>query len=171
MMKKPLTLAGIAISCLYLASCGSSSEGVNNTVINFDPLGIGQATTAGSAGSNGQIFRVEVRSPTGYPQIGVNVTIDSQYTVYAGRPIIDCSTIPCTAAGATPLTLPYTTTTGQNGYVEFTVVYSWNIPPVVSVKGDFTAIEAFSGNGYGNAKITFTCSDPNATGTTPDCPT
>lgn len=168
MIKLLIALARIVTfsSLLLVASCGSGNEGTQGSIINFDPSGIGQPTTAGVAGSNSNIFRLEVRSPSGNAQIGVNVTIDSQYTVYAGRPVMDCSTIPCSAAGATPLTLPYTTTTGQNGYIELTVAYSW----AGSIKGDFTAVEAFSGTGYGNAKITFTCSDPNATGTTPDCP-
>lgn len=165
----------VAVFCLLSAlvvSCGSTgTEAIQGTIINIDPPGAGQATTAGVAGTNYIRYRVEARSPSGYPQLGVDVTIDSQYIVYAGRPVMDCSSNPCTAAGATPLALPYTTTTGQNGYVEVTVVYRWNIPPVVSVKGDFTAIQAFSGTGYGNSNITFSCSDPNATGTAPDCPT
>lgn len=175
MIKLSLSVVRAPVSCLLatlVVSCGSASpEGVQGTIINFDPPGVGQATTAGSSGSNYSRYRVEVRSPTGYPQLGVDVTLDSQYIVYAGRPVMDCSTIPCTAPGATPLSLPYTTTTGQNGYVEVTVVYSWNIAPVVSTEGDFTAIQGFSGTGYGNSNITFTCSDPNAAGTTPDCPT
>lgn len=171
MIKMPLSVIQVAVLCLPLAlvtSCGSDgAEGVQNSIVNFDPSGIGQATTAGTAGRNSNIFRAEVRSPTGYPQIGVRITIDSQYTVYAGRPTVDCSSNPCTASGATPVSLPYTTTTGPNGTVEVTVVYSWG----TSIKGDFTAVEAFSGTGYGNAIITYTCTDPNAAGTAPDCPT
>ena len=172
MIKTPQSLIRVAVFCLPLAlvaSCGESTT--QNNVINFDPVSVGQATTAGSAGSNYQIFRVESRSPTGNAQIGVEVVIDSQYIVYAGRPTMDCLTIPCTATGATPLLLPYTAKTDSTGTYEVTVVYSWNIPPVVSVRGTFTALQAISGTGYGNAAITFTCSDPNAAGTAPDCPT
>ena len=170
MIKLPLSVVRVAAFCLPLtlvASCGSGSEAVQGTIINFDSSAIGQATTAGVSGSNKTIIRIEARSPTGNPQIGVKILIDSRYIVYDGHPTVDCSTIPCTAPGHTPLTLPYTTTTGANGTYEVTVIYSW----AGSIKGDFTAAEAWSGTGYGNAKITFTCTDPNAAGTTPDCPT
>ena len=173
MIKMPLAVVRVAAFCLplgLLASCGQGSEAVQGTVVNFDPSGIGQATGAGASGSNGNIFRVELRSPTGNPQINVNVVIDSQYIVYEGRPRVDCSTIPCTAPGQTPLVLPHTALTNSNGTYEVTVIYSWNIAPVISTRGVFTAIEAFSGTGYGNSNITFTCSDPNAVGTAPDCP-
>ena len=172
MIKTPQSLIRVAVFCLPLvlvASCGESTT--QNNVINLDPVSIGQATTAGATGSNKAIFRIESRSPTGNAQIGVEVVIDSQYIVYAGHPTVDCSTVPCTVPGVLPLSLPYRATTDSTGTYEVTVIYSWNIPPVVSIKGDFTALEAFSGTGYGNAKISFACSDPNLAATAPDCPT
>lgn len=166
MIKTPQSLIRVAVFCLPLvlvASCGESTT--QNNVINFDPVLIGQATTLGISGSNGNIFRVESRSPSGNAQVGVQVVIDSQYIVYAGRPAVDCSTIPCTAPGQTPLSLPYTATTDSTGTYEVTVIYSWG----TAIKGIFTALEAFSGTGYGNANINFTCTDPDPA-TAPPCP-
>jgi hypothetical protein len=174
MIKMPLSVVRVVAFCLPLAlvaSCGSGSgaEAVQDTTMNLDPEAIGQATTLGYFGSSGNVYRVEPRSPTGYPQVGVRVLIDSQYTVYAGHPTVVCTAVDdggtppvflgttCTAPSATPLDLPYETTTDTNGTYEVTVIYSWG----VGINGTFTALQAWSGTGYGISNITFTCSDPD----------
>ena len=165
MIKVPLSLIRVAAFCLPLAlvaSCGESTT-QNNAII-IDPALKGQATILGTAGSNNQIYRIESRSPTGGAQIGVEVVIDSQYIVYAGRPAVDCSTIPCTASG-TRLELPYTAITDSTGTYEVTVIYRWG----PAINGVFTAVEAFSGTGYGNANINFICIDTD-TANPPACP-
>jgi hypothetical protein len=168
MTKMPVSVLRVATFCLPLvliASCGSGSEAVQGTVMTFTPAKLGQATTLGTSGSNGQVFRIAATSPTGYPQLGVKILIDSQYEVYAGRPTVVCVGNTCNASGATPLPLPYETTTDTNGTYEVTVIYSWG----TAINGDFTAVEAWSGTGYGNATITYKCTDPDTTAP-PDCP-
>lgn len=172
-------IAAVCLPLTLITSCGAgSTEAVQGTTINIDPSAPGQATTLGFFGSNSSIFRIEARSPSGTPQINVGILIDSQYTVYAGHPTVDCvavfdSAVPpnflgntCTAPGATPLTVPYETTTGQNGTYEVTVIYSWGSG---GISGSFTAVQAWSGTGYGASNITFTCADPD-TATAPACP-
>jgi len=160
MIKMPFSAVRASAFCiplLLVASCGTGSEGVQNTFVALDPPGWGQATTLGLSGSNVQYVRVEAMAPNGLPQIGVRMIIDSQYVVYAGRPT--------SLVGLTPLTLPYETTTSANGTVDFTVLYSWG----TAISGDFTALQAWSGTGFGRTNITFTCTDPD-TLNPPECP-
>lgn len=167
MIKTPLSLIRVAAFCLPLtlaASCGGESTTQNNT-INLDPVSVGQPTTLGIAGNNKEIFRIESRSPTGNPQIGVEIVIDSQYIVYAGHPTVVCAPTCTVQAGVLPLTLPYTAKTDSTGTYEVTVIYSWG----TAINGTFTAVQAFSGTGYGNANIVFTCTDPDPTNA-PACP-
>ena len=167
MIKMPLSVVRVAVLCLPLAlvaSCGSeNAEGVQNTVINFDPANVAEITldieTITSLGAY-QIFRIEARTPTGYPQIGVNMLLSSGFAVYEGHPTVVCTPIApgtstCTAPGATPLDLSQPVKTGSNGTYEVTVVYS--ISPFVT--GDISLIEAFSGTGYNFAKAVVKCGD------------
>lgn len=163
MVKMPMSVIRAAAFCLPLAlvaSCGSGPEAVQGTTVNFMPSQFGQATTLGTAGSNVKYMTVAALSPTGYPQIGVKLVIDSQYIVYEGHP--DVASLP----GLTPLTLPYPDAiTSSNGTYDITVLYSWG----TAINGDFTAAEAWSGTGYGNSTVTYTCTDPD-TATAPACP-
>lgn len=178
MIKMPLSIVRIAVFCLPLAlvaSCGGSGgpEGVQATIIDFDPDGLAEVTpdieSIDSLGAS-QIFRIEARSPTGYPQIGVDLYLSSDFTVYAGRPPVTCvetqaydgTTTPrtgqittCSAPGASPLDLTKPVKTGPNGTYELTVVYS--VSPFVT--GDITVIEAFSGTGYNFASAKVACGD------------
>lgn len=178
MIKMPLSVVHVAVFCLPLAlvaSCGGSGEpeGVQATVIDFDPDNIATITldieSIDSLGA-AQIFRVEARSPTGYPQIGVDLYLSSGFTVYAGRPPVTCvetqaydgtvsprigTITTCSAPGATPLDLTKPVKTGPNGTYELTVVYS--VSPFVT--GDITVIEAFSGTGYNSANAVVECGD------------
>lgn len=171
MIRSPLAVLRIAIVCLPLAlvaGCGSSeTEALQGTVVNVNPFALGQATTLGTAGQNGQIYRFELKSTSGIPQINVKLLIDSQYIVYAGHPAVVCTMGTCTVPGETPLALPYEAYTNSNGTYEVTVVYGW---PAGGISGDFTAVEGFSGTSYGNSLITFTCTDPDTTDAN-ECPT
>lgn len=169
MIKTRLSVFRMATFCLPLmlvASCGSGGpEGVQGTIINFDPPSLGTLTldieTIDSV-DGVQTFRIEARSPSGYPQIGVDVLIRSAFAVYAGHPAVVCSsdaavpvTITCTAPGATPLDLGQLVQTGQNGTYEVTVIFTTS----PAITGDITLIEAFSGTGYNFATITVACGD------------
>ena len=179
MIKKPLSVVRVAAFCLPLvlvASCGSGSEAVQGTVINIDPSNLG------SVGLSVEFFdsvdyvsiiSIEARSPTGFPQIGTKLLLNSGYVVYEGHPTVTCSVtqpyvwnanpllivgeiVTCTAPGATPLPLPYTATTGQNGTYEVTVIY----PVSPFLTGDITVLEARSGTGYNSVFVTSKCLDP-----------
>lgn len=183
------TLTGVRVVVFYLplmliTSCGSGGpEAVQNTVINIDPsnLGtIGLSVEYYDSVDYSQVMRIEARSPTGYPQQGVNLLIDSAFLVYEGHPTVTCSVTQaydpgppvvgeistCTAPGATPLESPFTVTTGQNGYYEVTVIYS--VSPFFT--GDIGALQAWSGTGYNSASFTSECLDPLTSGGRAECP-
>lgn len=163
MIKKATRVLAICLPLLLAASCGGSGapEGVQNSTINFDPPSLGTVTldieTITSEDAF-QVFRIEVRSPTGYPQIGVDVLLSSGFTVYAGHPSVSCtgSGGTCTVApGVTPLNLSEPVKTGPNGTFEATVVFTMS--PFVT--GDIKLIEAFSGTGYRSATVSVECGD------------
>jgi hypothetical protein len=158
MIKMPLSVVRVAAFCLPLAlvtSCGSSKpEAVQGTTINILPAKWSQSTTLGTSDVNFQHVTISAKSISGYPQIGVQLLIDSHYLVYDGHPT--------SLAGLTPLTLPYIATTSPNGTYDVTVLYDW--PNAIS--GDVTAIESWSGTAYGNAIVTYTCVDPISTDAT-----
>jgi hypothetical protein len=146
-----------------VASCGSGggAEGVQGTIINFDPANLGTITldiqTITSV-DGAAIMRIEARSPTGYPQIGVDVLLSSSFPVYAGHPTVVC-TGTCTVPGATPLDLSQKLQTGPNGTVEVTAIYT--ISPFIT--GDITVLEAWSGTGYNRAIVSVKCGDSDTT--------
>jgi len=177
MIKKPLSVVRVAAFCLPLAlvaSCGSGSEAVQGTVVNVDPANLGETGLSiefYDSVDYSSVIRLEAKSPTGYPQIGTNILLDSAYVVYEGHPTVTCSVtqaynstvspilgeiITCTAPGATPLPLPYTATTGQNGAYEVTVIYS--VSPFYT--GTITALQTWSGTGYNAITFTSKCLDP-----------
>ena len=148
MIKTPLSLIRVAAFCLPLAlvaSCGP--ESVPGSTVNIDPAALGQNTAPSTSASISQeLFTIELRSPTAYPQIDTNLTIDSPGLLYA----VDTSTTPFTF---TQVTVPHLTTTNSNGVV--TVAVSYTSAPAAT--GDVTVISAFSGTAYGRTNITYTC--------------
>jgi hypothetical protein len=157
MIKMPISVVCVAAFCLPLAlvtSCGSKSEAVQGTTINVLPAKWSQSTTLGTAGSNFQYVTISAQSKSGYPQIGVQLIVDSHYLIFDGHPT--------DLTGLTPLTLPYVATTSPNGTYDVTVIYGWPL----AISGDVTAVEAWSGTAYGNAIVTYTCVDPNSTDAT-----
>jgi len=156
MIKALQSMVRIAAFCLPLAlvaSCGSGSEAVQGTRVNFNPPAVAQPTTPTAGASLVQHqFTIELRSPTGYPQIGTELLIDtpSGGILYTA----DTSTSPPTL---TPVAAPYRTTTNSNGVV--TVALDFTVGP--GANGDVTVMSVFSGTAYGNINVTYTCSDDN----------
>ena len=159
MIKKSLSVVRVAAFCLPLvlvASCGTGSEAVQNTVVNIDPPDIAQNVLAGTTSSiTNSKYRIEVKSPTGYPQIGVSLVISSPGILST----VDTSASPAiftpmAAAGNT-----YTVTTDSNG--TYTTAVSFTSP--VSADGEVTILSAWSGTGYNRVNITYTCVDNGAT--------
>jgi len=156
MIETTLSRIRVAALCLPLAlvaSCGSGSEAVQNTVVNVDPSAVAQPTTPTVGASLSQhIFTIELRSPTGYPQIGTELLVDtpSGGTLYT----VDTSTTPPTL---TPVLSPYRTTTGSNGVA--TVALDFSVGP--GANGAVTVLGIFSGTAYGNVNVTYTCGDDN----------
>jgi hypothetical protein len=152
MIKKSLSVARVAAFCLplaLLASCGSSwPEGVQGTEININPAAIGQSTTTTTGASLVlELFTIELRSPTGYPQISTQLTIDTPGTLY----IVGIN--PGGSPTYTPVTATYTTITNDNGVV--TVAVDFSVPP--RTEGDITVISARSGTAYNRTNVTYTC--------------
>lgn len=150
MIKMPLSVIRVAAFCLPLAlvaSCGSGSEAVQGTTINFNPDAIGQTTTNVSGAALAQeLITIELRSKTGYPQIGAQLTIVTSGTLYTA----DTSTSP-PAYTLVPST--YTTTTNNNGVV--TVAIDFAVGP--STTGTITVISAISGTAHNRMNVTYTC--------------
>jgi hypothetical protein len=155
MIKTPLTVVRVAVFCLPLAlvaSCGSGSEAVQGTevVINPQEVGVPVTDTLGNALVQ-KLYDIELRAPSGYPQIGTQVTIRSEGTVYE----VNKNTTPFTfTARATP----YLTTINNNSV--YTVAVDFPIPAAFS--GDITVLEVFSGTAYGVTNVTVTCTDDPA---------
>src|SRR4030067_3025776 len=186
MIKSPLSVVRVAAFCLPLAlvaSCGSGSEAVQGTVINLDPsnLGtIGLSVEFFDSVDYVQVVRIEAKSPSGYPQIGTKLLIDSGFVVYAGHPQAACSISQtyaagppvvgqistCTAVVATPLPLPYAeASTSSNGTYEVTVIYS--ISPFST--GDITTLQVWRGTGFQSLTVESECLDPISGGGRAEC--
>ena len=162
MIKIPLAVVRVAAFCLplgLLASCGSDSQAVQGTVINFDPPAIGQTTTdVAGISLVEQLFTIELRSPTGLAQINVDLIIDapSGGTLFA----VDTSTVPFTL---TPVNPPFLTKTNSNG--TYTAALSFAVG--VAFTGTVTVIEAFSGTAYNRANVTYVCTETAAAAVCP----
>lgn len=174
MIKTPLTAIRVAAFCLPLAlvaSCGSGSESVQNTAVNFLPTALGSVTLDieyPGAYQFVQTFRIELRSPTGYPQIGTEIIIDSPHTLYLEPNAVTCNQITflCTVSPtATLLPHPYKTTTDSNGTAQITVQFNL----FSNHTGDIPVIEAWSGTGYSAVSIPVSCGDSNDAAGTPKC--
>lgn len=170
MIKTPLSVVRVAAFCLPLAlvaSCGSGSEAVQGTSVKFYPAELGSIQLdIESAGAYQfmQTFRVELRSPSGYPQIGAEVTIESPHALYLEANAVTCDplTSVCTITpGATPLPHPYVTTTDSNGTAQVTVLFNL----YSNQTGDVSIIQAWSGTGYNAVSIPVTCGDSDTTNT------
>lgn len=170
MIKKSLSVVRVAAFCLPLAlvaSCGSGSDAVQGTVINISPVSLGQPTFMDSpnpqvGSANSQIYHIQAQSPTGWAQVGIDVTIDvpTGWRAYEGEHTF--AELP----SLTPLPNTYVAKTGADGTYHVTVYYDW----VGGVKGTATILSAFSGTGYGKTDITFTCTDDGDELTLPNCP-
>jgi len=163
MIETTLSRIRVAALCLPLAlvaSCGSSgTEAVQGTTVVISPQAIGVPVTE-SLGSAlvAQLYDIQLRSPSGGAQIDVQMTIDSDGTVYE----VDKSTTPFTLILRNP---PYLTTTGSTG-VE-TVAVDFAVPAAFS--GEITVLEVYSGTAYGRTNVVVTCTDSDST-TPPACP-
>ena len=171
MIKLPLLVVRVAAFCLPLAlvaSCGSGSgaESVQATTINISPTSVGVSSVIQSPLVTDffiQAYQVELRAPSGYPQIGTRVTIVNSGTLYDGLVSIDPATITCAAGVCTSsdpsLTeLPrnhgvYETTTDSTGTVRATMIYAFDS----GTKGTASVLEAFSGTSYNKTDAVFTC--------------
>jgi hypothetical protein len=172
MIKTPLSAVRVAAFCLplvLLASCGSSwPEGVQGTDVNFTPANVGSVKLDieySGAYEFSQVFRIELRSPTGYPQIGAELTINSGHMVYAGAPIITCYNNVCTVPPDLPISLPYKVITDSSGTATFTVRYDL----YSNQTGDVGIIEAWSGTSYQSVSIPVECGDSDPAVGTPAC--
>jgi hypothetical protein len=178
MIKLPLSSVRIAVFCLPLAlvaSCGSGSEAVQGTVIKVSPVTVGVTSPATATLTELYIiqpYQIELRSPTGYPQVNTKVTIVNRGTLYDEFAIINPATVTCTGgpgvnavctdSALTPLPSVYETTTDSTGTVRVMMLYGF----YSGIDGTETDLEAFSGTGYGKTDIVFTCVD----GSTATCP-
>lgn len=178
MTRTPFHFAQVIAFCAPLAlvtSCGKGTEAVQGTTVLINPDAWGQQTNSLNPTCHKVLyFQVSAISPTGYPQIGAAFQIDSPnaFEIYDGW-VPTSAIIPFGTCGETvdktkfaPLVQPFTATADNSGNYRLTVDYSWT----GGVKAVATAVEAFSGTGYGKTDITFTCTDGNAVGTAPDCP-
>jgi len=163
MIKTPLSVIRVAAFCLPLAlvtSCGSGSEAVQDSTININPdVWTQQTGPLNPACSKVLHYRIEVRSETGYPQVGVQMLIDSPngFLVYEGSLTPTAAACGETIVGAIPKVPPYYATTGAMGGYDVTVVVDWIGGQDVTA----TAVNVFSGTSYGKTDVDFTCSDAN----------
>lgn len=152
MIKKSLVAVRVVAFCVpltLLASCGGSgTQAVQGSTILISPDAIGQTTTptAGAALVQ-ELFTIEVRSPTGYPQIDTEILIETPGTLY----VVDTSTPQPWRYTLVPSS--YTTTISSNQVV--TVAIDFAVGPATS--GDVTVISARSGTAYNRTNVTYTC--------------
>jgi len=152
-----------------VASCGAGSEAVQDTVININPASLGVDSSPTGIPTDVayvvQTYQVELRSPSGYPQIGTNVTITNRGTLLCrcryNRPLnVLCTgdysigqSAVCTDITKTPLPSTYVATTDSTGSVRFTMLFAF----FPGSDGTVTDIEAYSGTGYDKSDIVFKC--------------
>ena len=164
MINMPVSAIRVAAFCLPLAlitSCGSGSEAVQGTVIVISPAAIAQNVPSnGTSSITQEKFTISLKSPTGYPQVGIKVVIDTPGTLY----LVDTSTTPYTY---TLVPSSYTgTISSANDVITVAVSYTSS----TGADGDVTVISAFSGTAYNRTNITYTCVD-NPLGPAPNtCP-
>jgi hypothetical protein len=175
MIKLPLSVVRVAALCLPLAlvaSCGSGSESVQATKININPISVGVTTPISAAPVPVvyfiQPYQIELRSPSGYPQVGTKLTLFSRGTIYEGFAVIDPANVVCTGvAGVSPaectdptqasLQLPntYEATTDSTGTFRLMMITAF----FSGADGTATFLEAFSGTAYSKTDVVFTCQD------------
>jgi hypothetical protein len=175
MIKMPFSVVRVAALCVPLmlvASCGSGTESVPGTVIHVSPVTVGVTSAATAALTVLYIiqpYQIELRSPSGYPQVDTKVTIVNRGTLYDEFAIINPATVTCTGGpgvdavctdtALTPLPSVYETTTDSTGTVRVMMLYAF----YSGIDGTVTDLEAFSGPSYGKTDIVFTCVDGSAT--------
>lgn len=152
MIKKSLAVVRSVAVCVplaLLASCGGSgTQAVQGSTIHIYPDAIGQSTTPTSGAALIQeLFTIEVRSPTGYPQIDAEILIETPGTLY----VVDTSTPQPWSYTVVPSS--YTTTIRSNQVI--TVAIDFAVGPGTS--GDITVISARSGTAYNRTNVTYTC--------------
>lgn len=155
MIETTLSRVRVAALCLLLAlvaSCGSGSEAVQNTVVNIDPPAVGQAVPAnGTSSIVNEVFTIEAKSPSGYPQIGVQMMVSSPGVLSTvDKSVSPTVFTPMGAAGNT-----YIVTTDSNGVYTIAVSFTSSI----GADGDVTILSAWSGTGYNRVNITYECVD------------
>jgi hypothetical protein len=160
MIKTPLSWVRVAVCCLPLAlvaSCGSETEAVQGTAINMDPPTIAQDVPAnGQSTIINEVVTIEARTPTGAPQIGIQLMIDSLGTLSRVDKSGNLVTFtPMGAAGTA-----YLVTTDNNGV--FTVAVTFTSPGT-GADGEVTILSAWSGTGYNRLNITYSCFDVGGT--------
>ena len=154
MIKMPLSAVRVAVFCLPLAlvaSCGSGSEAVQGSVINIDPSATAQVVRAGTTGGlTTAPYRIEVRSPSGVAQIGVQLIIQSPGDLFS----VDDSgfVLVFTPMGGPPGST-YTVTTSSNGVYNVGVTFTSGTTPT----GEVTILSASSGTAFNRVNMTFTC--------------
>ena len=157
MIKKALTVVRVSAFCLPLAlvaSCGSGSEAVQGSTVVFSPVDVnvlvGPTSPAGDSTIIQDIYTIQLRSPSGYPQIGTEMLIDSGATLYdvSGSGTTAVFTLAPTVNGT------YRVTTDSNGTYTIAVSYTVSGGPSRNV----TIIEVFSGTAYGKTDAIVKCS-------------
>lgn len=156
MIKTLLSVVRVAAFCLPLAlvaSCGTSdSQAVQGTVVNMDPNAVAQDVPAnGTSSIVNEEFTIELKTPTGYPQIGITLLVGSPGVLSA----VDTSVSPVTYTPMGPAGSTYVVSTDGNG--TYRVAVSYTSP--VAADGEVTILSAWSGTGYNRVNITYTCFD------------
>lgn len=168
MIKLSLSVVRVAAFCVPLvlvASCGSGSgaQAVQGSKIVISPDATAQTVIVGNTGViTTKPYTITLLSPTGYPEIGVDLLISSPGFLY----FADTSVDPVTFAPLGAMGSSHTVTTDGSGKYTVAVSYTSGTTP----KGDVTILNVWSGTSYNRVNITYTCQDDTSVVPTVTCP-
>ena len=167
MIKKAFTVVRVAAFCLPLAlvsSCGGS-EGVQGSTVVFSPADVGvlvgPTSPVGDATVIQDIYTIQLRSPSGYPQTDTEMLIVSGATLYD----VDSSSGTVVFTLAPTVNGTYRVRTNSNGV--YTIAVSYIVGGGASRSA--TIMEVFSGTAYGKTDAIIRCVDPDPANP-PACP-
>jgi len=184
MIKLPLSTIRAAALCLpltLLASCGSGTEAVPGSVLTINPVSVTVAATQLDSPPTPvyyttQAYQLTLKSPSGYPQVGVEATIliKAPALIYKDNIVIDPANVVCVGnndpmsgpfvapqcVDTTLIPLPsvYKAKSDSSGNIRVTMIYAF----FGGEAGTDSPLEIISGSNFGKTDVVLACADGTA---------